>query len=189
MRASACRTGASRTGKYTDLRALMRECCARRRPGRGRAEARRRRPEAACHRRRAQAGAGGRGVAPSLSETGNPEKGLLIRTLREVFEAGGFPASGPAARHPKSPISMVALNGAMMTDGLVIELADGAALMQPLHIVHIAAARSPRDVHALVVQLGKDAGATLWKAISPPTARQPIRPRCPACLDRRTARG
>ena len=48
---------------------------------------------------------------------------------------------------------MVALNTAMMTDGLVIEVADGAVLTQPLHIVHIASGGAAGgDVHALAAQ-------------------------------------
>src|SRR4030088_2979669 len=75
--------------------------------------------------------------APKLSETGNPEQGLGIRPLREVLE------SGDAALHaqllaPDNADPMVALNSAMMTDGLVIDVADGTVLTRPLHILHIA---------------------------------------------------
>src|SRR5476649_804001 len=53
--------------------------------------------------------------APKLSEIGNPEKGLGIRTLREVLEAGD--ATLPAQLFaPDSSDSMIALNSAMMTD-------------------------------------------------------------------------
>src|SRR5260221_1626325 len=80
--------------------------------------------------------------APKLSETAGLEKGLGIRTLREVLEAGDTTLH-PLLFAPDNSDSMVALNSAMMTDGLVIEVADGAVLMRPLHIVHIASGGGP----------------------------------------------
>ena len=99
--------------------------------------------------------------APTLSETANPESGLLIRTLREVLEAGDAGLQAQLFGLDNSD-PMVALNGAMMTDGVVIEVADGAVLTQPLHIVHIAsgAAASAMFTRSLL-KLGKAAGATL----------------------------
>ena len=148
--------------KYTDLRALMREVLPLAAV-----------PDAAALKRAAaalklHAIAGARklvlvdGVfAPGLSETGDPEKGLLIRTLREVLEAGDSQLQARLLG-PEISDSMVALNGAMMTDGLVIELADGAVLTQPLHIVHIASGAPPSAMFTRSsLQLGKAAGATL----------------------------
>lgn len=149
--------------KYTDLRALMREIL----PLAGA-------PDAAALTR---AGAalklhaidGARrlvlvdGVfAPKLSETGSLEKGLAIRTLREALEAGDTNLQAQLLG-PQNPDTMVALNSAMMTDGVVIEVADGAALTQPLHIVHIAsggATPSAMFTRSLL-KLGKAASATL----------------------------
>jgi Fe-S cluster assembly protein SufD len=99
--------------------------------------------------------------APKLSETANLEKGLGIRTLREVLEAGD------AALHaqlfaPDSSDPMVALNSAMMTDGLVIEVADGVALTQPLHIVHIASGAQLGAIFTRsLLRVGNAASATL----------------------------
>jgi Fe-S cluster assembly protein SufD len=80
--------------------------------------------------------------AAKLSDFADPEQGLGIRTLREVLESGDATLQAqlfePAISNP-----MVALNSAMMTDGLVIEVADGAALERPLHIVHVASSASP----------------------------------------------
>jgi Fe-S cluster assembly protein SufD len=57
---------------------------------------------------------------------------------------------------------MVALNSAMMSDGLVIEVADGAILSQPLHIVHIASGTVPAAMFTRsLLKLGKATGATL----------------------------
>jgi len=99
--------------------------------------------------------------APDLSETGNLEKGLAVRTLREALEAG---AAGLQAQllGPENPDTMVALNSAMMTDGVVIEVAAGAALTQPLHIVHIASGVTPSAMFTRsLLKLGNAANATL----------------------------
>lgn len=148
--------------KYTDLRALMRELLPLAPE-----------PDAAGLKRAAtalkpHAIAGVRrlvlvdGVfAPDLSETRGVEKGLSIRALREVLEAGDSALQaqlfGPDNSNP-----MVALNSAMATDGLVIEIADGTVLTQPLHIVHIASGGPPAAIYTRsLLRLGKDAGATL----------------------------
>jgi Fe-S cluster assembly protein SufD len=97
--------------------------------------------------------------APKLSDLDGLEKGLAIRTLREALEAGD------AALHdrlftPDNANPMVALNSAMMTDGVVIDVADGTVLAQPLQIVHIATAPAAMFTRSLL-RLGKDATATL----------------------------
>jgi Fe-S cluster assembly protein SufD len=99
--------------------------------------------------------------APKLSDLSDLDKGLTIRTLREVLEAGD------AALHaqlfaPDNSNPMVALNSAMMTDGVVIEVADGAVLTQPLHVVHIAGGGTPAAMFTRsLFRLGKSASATL----------------------------
>jgi Fe-S cluster assembly protein SufD len=99
--------------------------------------------------------------APGLSETSDLGQDISIRTLRDVLEAGD------AALHaelfaPENSDAMVALNSAMMTDGLVIEVADGAVIPQPLHIVHIASGAAPAAMFTRsLVRLGKHARATL----------------------------
>jgi Fe-S cluster assembly protein SufD len=75
--------------------------------------------------------------------------------------------AGDAALHEQlfsldTSNAMVALNSAMMTDGLVIEVADGAVLTQPLHIVHIASGSAPAAMFTRsLLNVGKAAGATL----------------------------
>jgi Fe-S cluster assembly protein SufD len=98
--------------------------------------------------------------APKLSDL-DREAGLGIRTLREVLEACD------AALHaqlftPDVSNPMVALNSAMMTDGLVIDVADGVVLTQPLHIVHIASGAAPAAMFTRsLLKVGKAAAATL----------------------------
>jgi Fe-S cluster assembly protein SufD len=99
--------------------------------------------------------------APKLSETVNLEKALGIRTLREALEVGDS-ALHAQLFAPENSDSMVALNSAMMTDGLVIDVADGALLTQPLHIVHIASGAVPAAMFTRsLLNLGKAASATL----------------------------
>src|ERR1700680_4487893 len=99
--------------------------------------------------------------APKLSETARLEKGLSVRTLREVLEAGDS-ALQTQLFAPENSDAMVALNSAMMTDGVVIEVADGAALTKPLHIVHIASGAQPAAMFTRsLLTIGKAASATL----------------------------
>ena len=99
--------------------------------------------------------------APQLSDLDDFDQGLSVRTLREVLEAGDT-ALQAQLLSPDSSDPMVALSGAMMTDGLVIEVADGAVLTKPLHIVHIATAAQPVAMFTRsLLKLGKTAGATL----------------------------
>jgi len=99
--------------------------------------------------------------APKPSEIASLEKGLGIRTLREALE-GGDTALHAQLFAPENSDPMVALNSAMMTDGLVIDVADGAVLTQPLHIVHIASGAQPSAMFTRsLLNLGKAANATL----------------------------
>ena len=145
--------------KYTDLRVLMREVLPLAAEPDGAAL---KRAEAAL---KAAAISGARrlvlvdGVfAPKLSDVG-AEKGLVIRPLREAIGDGALQAQlfSLDASNP-----MVALNSAMLTDGVVIEVADGAVLSQPLHIVHIASGATASSMFTRsLLRLGKNAAVTL----------------------------
>ncbi|WP_375780799.1 Fe-S cluster assembly protein SufD [Bradyrhizobium sp. ma5] len=148
--------------KYTDLRALMREVLPL-------APA----PDAAALNRAAAAvklraidgvrrlvlvdGA----FVPDLSDLGDLDKGLSIRPLREVLDAGDGALSAQAfATDTSNP--MLALNGAMATDGVVIDVANGTVLTQPLHIVHVASGVTPAAMFTRsLLRLGRDTGVTL----------------------------
>ena len=98
---------------------------------------------------------------PELSEIADLEKGLSIRSLREVLEAGDAALTSQLLSLDVSN-PMVALNSAMMTDGVVIEVAAGTVLSRPLHAVHIAGGARPAAMFTRsLLRLGKDAGATL----------------------------
>jgi Fe-S cluster assembly protein SufD len=99
--------------------------------------------------------------APKLSDIADLEKGLGVRTLREVLD-GGDAALQAQLFAPDNSDSMVALNSAMMTDGIVIEAADGAVLTQPLHIIHIASGGAPTAMFTRsLLRIGKAASMTL----------------------------
>jgi Fe-S cluster assembly protein SufD len=99
--------------------------------------------------------------APKLSDLGSLQKGLSIRTLREVLEKGDAVLQAQLLA-PDNSNPMVALNSAMMTDGVVIEVADGVVLTEPLHVVHIASGGAPMAMFTRsLLKLGKSAGATL----------------------------
>src|SRR3989440_31944 len=148
--------------KYTDLRVLMREVL----PLAPELDAAVLKRAAAALKRHAIAGVRRLvlvdGVfAPRLSETADLENGLGIRTLREVLEAGDSALQAQLLA-PDNSDAMVALNSAMMTDGVVIEVADRAALTQPLHIVHIASGAEPAAMFTRsLLKLGRAASATL----------------------------
>jgi Fe-S cluster assembly protein SufD len=148
--------------KYTDLRALMREVL----PLAPAPDATALKGAAAALK--VQAVRGARRLVlvdgvfvPKLSDLAELEKGLTIRTLRDVLEAGDAALQGQLFSLD-SANPMVALNSAMMTDGVVIEVANGVVLTQPLQIVHIATGAAPAAMFTRsMFRLGKDAGATL----------------------------
>ena len=148
--------------KYTDLRVLMREVLPL-------AEA----PDAAALKRadaalKPHVIKGARQLvlvdgafAPDLSDLANLEDGLTIRTLREALEADGASLQ-PEDLSSENSSAMMALNTAMMTDGLVITVARGVALKRPLHIVHVASTAQPASMFTRsLVMLSKGASATL----------------------------
>src|SRR5436309_11575042 len=148
--------------KYTDLRALMREVLPL-------APA----PDAAALTRAAaavmlQAIKGALllvlvdGVfVPKLSDLDGLEKGVAVGTLRGVLESGEAALQAQLLTLDNDN-PMVALNSAMMTDGVVIQIANGVVLTQPLQIIHVATATTPAAmVTRSLLRLGRDAGATL----------------------------
>ena len=99
--------------------------------------------------------------APSLSETAKLEKGLRISTLRDVLETGDALLQAQLFTIARAD-AMVELNTAMMTDGLVIEVAHGAVLTKPLHIVHVASGGTPSAMFTRsLLKIGTAASATL----------------------------
>jgi Fe-S cluster assembly protein SufD len=148
--------------KYTDLRVLMREVLPL-------APA----PDAAALTRAAaavkrQAVKGARRLvlvdgmfAPKLSDLDGLENGVAVGTLHGVLESGEAGLQDQLFSLD-SANPMVALNSAMMTDGVVVQIADGVVVTQPLQIIHVATGATPSAMFTRsLLRLGKDAGVTL----------------------------
>src|SRR5262245_6670157 len=148
--------------KYTDLRVLMREVLPLTAPADGAALKR------AETRLKGAAIEGARRIvlvdgayAPTLSQVSGLDKGVSIRPLREAL-AGGDAALQAQLFSLDTSNPMVALNSALLTDGVVIEIADGTVLSQPLHIVHVAAGSAASSMFTRsLLRLGRNVAATL----------------------------
>ena len=150
--------------KYTDLRVLMRDVLPlAAAPDAAALKRCRACPEAACHRRRAPAGAGGWRVrAETVRARPIWKKASASARCARCWKPAMRALQAQLFCRRRTADPMVALNSAMMTDGLVIEVADGAVLTQPLHIVHIASGGLPAAMFTRsLLQLGKAASATL----------------------------
>ncbi len=147
--------------KYTDLRALMRE-----------AKPLAPRPDAVALARAKNAGAAfaaveGRRIVlvdgvfiPELSDLAALEPGLSIRSMAL---AAGDPAIAERLGHVVATDNVaVALNTAFMADGVVIDVAERAALTRPLHLVAFNSGGAPASVFTRsLATIGKGARAML----------------------------
>lgn len=96
-------------------------------------------------------------LVKELSDLSALEQGLSIRSLRDALAAGDERLLSLGTADP-----MVALNTALMTDGVVIDIADGIKLSQALHVVHIAASGvKTASFTRSLIQLGTNSAATL----------------------------
>src|SRR5262249_53776464 len=122
--------------KYTDLRALMREAKPLAGP-----------PDAAAIARAKGAGAGLRGVGarrivlvdgafvPELSDLAALEPGLTIGSMAQALAAADKDIVGLVGTVTPTDDVAAALNTAFMGDGIVLRIADGAALARPIHLI------------------------------------------------------
>src|SRR5215831_5208473 len=96
----------------------------------------------------------------ALSDLAALDEGVNVRTLREILESGVDEASGDLLQTVTTD-AMLSLNAAMVTDGVVVSIADGTATAHPIQIVHVATAPSASAFTRSHVRLGKGARATL----------------------------
>jgi Fe-S cluster assembly protein SufD len=148
--------------KYTDLRALMRDSYPLAAP-----------PDAAGKLRAKNAGKTLAGVdcrrlifvdgafAPELSDLA-PEPGLAVGSMADALAKGDALVGEHVGRTIATDDVALALNTALMGDGAVIRVAEGAALKRPIHLVFASASEKPNStfIRSLVV-VGKDAKACL----------------------------
>lgn len=135
--------------RYTDLRTLMREAAPLAAP-----------PDAAACARAADKGALFAAVparrlyvvngvfVPELSDLA-PEPGLAIGSMAAALAQGDPLVTAHLGQVVPSDDAVLALNTALMGDGVVIHVARGTALARPIHIVHVADLAAPA---ALVVR-------------------------------------
>jgi Fe-S cluster assembly protein SufD len=149
--------------KYTDLRALMRDA----KPLAGM-------PDAAAKARAKDAGAMLASIEarrivfvdgaymPELSDLAGLEAGLTIGSMAQALAAGDPQFVAHIGQVVPTADVAVALNTAFMGDGAVIQVAAGAALARPIHLVFVNAGEEPAAVfiRSLVV-IGKGARAML----------------------------
>jgi Fe-S cluster assembly protein SufD len=148
--------------KYTDLRMLMREVLPL-------AEA----PDQAALTR-AKAALAGHALAdavrlvlvdgvysPELSDTVGLEAAIRIQMVRDVLEDSGNEARTDLLNVNIADNAMVSLNTAMMTDGVLVAVAEQAVVTKPIQIVHIATRSAAATYTRSFLKLGKGARATL----------------------------
>jgi Fe-S cluster assembly protein SufD len=99
--------------------------------------------------------------APALSDADALGAGVTLRQLSAVLGDDGNPARADLLRTNATNDVMVAFNAALATDGVLLDVADGAVLTRPLHIVHIATRVDASAVTRSVVRIGRAAHATL----------------------------
>ncbi|HET7889676.1 MAG TPA: Fe-S cluster assembly protein SufD [Bradyrhizobium sp.] len=103
-------------------------------------------------------------LAPALSDLAAPEIGVRVQTLREVLEDNANAAAADLLQNGAMSGSMVALNAAMATDGVLVTVADRAVLNKPIHIVHIATRSSASTYTRSFLKFGRAAHATLLES-------------------------
>jgi Fe-S cluster assembly protein SufD len=150
--------------KYTDLRALMRDAKPLAPP-----------PDAAAKQQAQLAGSFLTGAkarrivivdgvfAADLSDLSALESGLSIGSLAEALATGATAVIDRLSRpSPLGDDPAVALNTAMMGDGVVVGVADGATVARPIHLVFVSTSAKPVSVFTRsLVSIGKGATASI----------------------------
>lgn len=155
--------------KYTDLRALMRDVPSLATPP-GPAlieEAGKRDPFPAIGARRLVFVNGV--FSAQLSDLAALEKGLTILPLAKALADGHPLTKRIGALTPATYDAALALNGAFMNDGAIIEVAKGVTLDRPIHVMHCFAGKAAAATYArslMILDVG--AKATLIESFVGP---------------------
>ncbi|MFG1346278.1 Fe-S cluster assembly protein SufD [Xanthobacter autotrophicus DSM 431] len=124
--------------KYTDLRALLRDAKPLASP-----------PDADAKARAGAAGAllaglGARRLfvlngtfVPELSDLAGLEEGLSIRSMAEALSSGDGLVAAHLGKTVPSSDAVLALNTALMGDGVVVQVAKGAVISRPVELVSV----------------------------------------------------
>jgi Fe-S cluster assembly protein SufD len=148
--------------KYTDLRALIREMppLAKGADGAAIAEAKKNSVLTDISAREITFVNGA--FVAELSNLKGLEKGLSITTLADALAKDASLVTLLAKINPNKYDAVFALNTAALNEGILIEVAPGAQITQPIHVRHIVTGTSPVSVFGrAVVKVGAKAQATL----------------------------
>jgi Fe-S cluster assembly protein SufD len=81
---------------------------------------------------------------PDLSDPGTPADGVELLNLAKALGLPRFWAASVLGQVNRQEGEVVALlNAALMTDGVVLRLADKAKLARPVHLIHVTAGDAP----------------------------------------------
>ena len=128
-------------------------------------------------------------VRAELSDLAGLDAGVRVQTLREVLENGGNEARADLLNTDVSDDAMISLNAAMVTDGVLVTVADGAVASKPIQIVHVATRCAGGGLSRARSSGSARAPARPWsKVLSAPTAPRPIRSTMPSSSGSATRR-
>lgn len=99
---------------------------------------------------------------PDLSDLGSETEGAELETLAAALAAPGSEAAAAIGQANRQEGDVVALlNAALMTDGVVLRIADKVVLQRPVHLIHVAANEAPASAALRnVIILGAGSAAT-----------------------------
>jgi len=100
-------------------------------------------------------------LVPELSDLSGLEAGLTIRSMAQALAAGDRGLLAHLGRIVPTDDVAVALNTVFMGDGAVIHVAQGAALVQPIHLVFVNAGEPASVFARSLAVIGKGARAML----------------------------
>src|SRR5690349_2938014 len=129
--------------KYTDLRALMRDAAPLASPPDKSAieQAKKHDPFPGVETRNLVLVNGA--FVAELSDLAGLEKGLTIAPLAKALAEGNRLTQRIGELKPDTYDAALSLNTASLNDGVLIEIADGAKLAKPIHIVHFHSGSAP----------------------------------------------
>jgi Fe-S cluster assembly protein SufD len=110
---------------------------------------------------------------PDLSDLSQAPSGVAVQSLRDALSAGETEAM--AALAPEADDAAVALNAALMQDGIVLRIAAGAQVEQPIELATLVSDGAAQSVYTRsLVLVGAGASASLLETVAPsaPSAAQ-----------------
>jgi Fe-S cluster assembly protein SufD len=98
--------------------------------------------------------------SPELSDAASLEASVRIQSVREVLEDAGNAARADLLNIDVDN-AMISLNAAMMTDGVLVTVAERAVVHKPIQIMHVATRSAAAAYTRSFLRLNKGARATL----------------------------